>query len=122
MGAGGVDDPAPARRLHVRHGEAAGVKGAGKVEGNDLVPLLDRKVLDRGDVLDAGVVDQHVDRPGLFHQLFDALGGGQVRPAVACTQLLAQGGDRIGIAKAVEHHLGAFGPQGAGDGKADARG
>ena len=40
---------------------ARGVEGAGKVDGEDRVPFLDGKFLDRGDVLDAGIVDQDID-------------------------------------------------------------
>jgi len=39
------------------------VKGRAQVDGDDGVPLVDRELLDRRDVLDAGVVDQDVDRP-----------------------------------------------------------
>ena len=61
MGRGRVDDAAPAARLHARHGGADGVEGGGQIDGDDLVPLLDRELLDRRDVLDAGIVDEDVD-------------------------------------------------------------
>src|SRR5262245_65071138 len=34
-----------------------------QIDGDDLVPLLDGKFLDRRDVLDAGIVDQNIDAP-----------------------------------------------------------
>ena len=40
---------------------------ADQIDRDDLVPFLDRELLDRRDELDAGIVDQHVERAeGLF--------------------------------------------------------
>ena len=33
-----------------------------QIDGDDGVPFLDREILDIGHVLDAGIVDQHVER------------------------------------------------------------
>ena len=41
---------------------ADGVEGAGQVDREDRVPLVDREFLDRRDMLDAGIVDQDIDR------------------------------------------------------------
>ena len=41
---------------------ADGVKRRRQVDGDDLVPFLDRKILDRRDELDACVVHQNIDR------------------------------------------------------------
>jgi hypothetical protein len=38
------------------------VKRTRQIDGDDLVPLLDREILDLLDMLDAGIVDQDVDR------------------------------------------------------------
>ena len=62
MRRGGVDDAAPAALLHAGHGGADAMEGRRQVDGDDLVPLLDREFLDRRHELDAGVVDEHVDR------------------------------------------------------------
>ena len=56
-----VQDAAPAAGLHARQRAANGVEGRRQVERDDGVPAVDRELLDRGDMLDAGVVDQHVD-------------------------------------------------------------
>ena len=53
-------------RLHARHRGADGVEGGGQVDGDDLVPFLDREFLDRRDELDAGIVDQDIDRAELL--------------------------------------------------------
>jgi hypothetical protein len=37
-----------------------------QVDGDDRVPLLDRELLDRRDVLDAGVVDRMSTAPKVF--------------------------------------------------------
>ena len=58
----GVDDAAPFARLHARHGSAASMERGGEVDGDDLVPFLDREILDRINMLNAGVVDQHIHR------------------------------------------------------------
>ena len=79
MGRGRVDDPAPFLRLHAGHGGADGVEGGREVDGDDLVPLLGRELLDRGDVLDAGIVDEHVES------------------AEARLRLADHGGDLIGL-------------------------
>ena len=39
------------------------MEGRGQVDGDDRVPFLGREILDRGDVLDAGIVDQDVGPP-----------------------------------------------------------
>ena len=39
------------------------MKGGGQVDPNDRIPLVDRKLLDRGDVLDAGIVHKNIHAP-----------------------------------------------------------
>src|SRR5215204_1525096 len=63
MRRGDVDDAPPPSLAHRRDGEAGGVEGGGEVNGDDLIPLLDRELVDRSDVLDAGVVDEDVEAP-----------------------------------------------------------
>ena len=129
---GDVDDPAPAPRRHARDHRAHGVEGGREVDGQDLVPLGGREALDRRHVLDAGIVDQDVDRTQLAHGLGDhgrdLLGPAHVRAAVRhgdaelLLQPVAQAGDGRGVAEAVEHEVGAGGGQRPGDAQADAAG
>ena len=49
------------RCLHLRQREPGRVEGRAEVDRDDRVPALDRELLDRRDVLDAGVVDEDVD-------------------------------------------------------------
>ncbi len=57
MSRGYVDDASPSPLFHRRKRVADGVKRGYEVDGDDGVPLFDRKLLDRCDVLDAGIVD-----------------------------------------------------------------
>jgi len=59
---GDVDDPAIPLRLHQWDSSTHRMKGTREVNCDDLIPLLDRKTLDLLDMLDAGIVDQHVHR------------------------------------------------------------
>ncbi len=58
---GDVDDAAPTAGLHLRHHGADGVERRRQIDGENGVPLGDGERLDGLDVLDAGVVDQHID-------------------------------------------------------------
>ena len=60
MRRGRGDDTAPAAPLHAGHGCTDRVEGGGQVDRNDRIPLVDRKLLDWGDVLDAGIVDEDI--------------------------------------------------------------
>src|SRR3984885_1908403 len=60
MGRGGRDDAAPFARLHAGHRGADGVEGGRQIDGDDLIPFVDRKVFDRRDELDARIVHQDV--------------------------------------------------------------
>ena len=83
-------------------------------------------------MLDAGVVDDDVDlaelAAGVVGHGADGRGAGQVggrvaHPhAVARFQLVAQAVDGVGLAEAVEQHVGALFGEGAGDAEADAAG
>jgi hypothetical protein len=115
-------------RLHARQARRAGVEGAGQVDGDDGVPAVDRKVLDVGHMLDAGVVDQHVHaakglgRKG--HHGFDL--GRLAHVGAVVGRLHAQRFDcGLGahhVAKAVEHDVGALARQAQGHAQADAAG
>ena len=67
---GDVDDAAPFALLHAGHRGADGVERRREVDRDDRVPFLDREILDIGDMLDAGIVHQDVDRAeALFRRL-----------------------------------------------------
>src|SRR5436190_16174627 len=57
-----VDDSPPPLLLHGRQRDASRVKRSRQVDREDRIPFVDRKLLDRRDMLDAGVVDEQVDR------------------------------------------------------------
>ena len=96
------------------------------------VPFLDREFLDRRDVLDAGIVDEHVDRAERLLGGLDHVGdlgrlghvGGRIDRLDA--EILLDAGalllDRGLVAEAVDHHVGAVLGEGAGDAEADAGG
>ncbi len=126
---GGVDDAPPAFLLHAGNGEADGVKGRRKVDRDDLVPFLDREFLDRRNVLNAGIVDEDVDRAELLirlrHHPRDRIGIGHVggrgigldlaflRDVLGSLRILLR------ITQPVDHHIGPLRSQRAGDGEAD---
>ena len=70
------------RSLHAGQREPRGVERRAQVDRDDRVPLLDREVLDRRHVLDAGVVDQDVDAAELA--LGVAPSWPRSRPACSC--------------------------------------
>jgi hypothetical protein len=120
----------PALLLHRRQRRARGVEGGGEIDGDDRVPLVDRELVDRRDMLDAGVVDQHVDRAEavdrLAHHLGDRLGLQHVGAVVGHRDLVlrrqprAQRLDLAGIAEAVQYDVRAFGSEARRDSEADA--
>ena len=79
--------------LHRRHREAGGVEGRGQVDGDDRVPFLGREVLDRRDVLDAGIVDEDVGPAELvgaaLHHRLDRRRVGHVGAVVDRAELAA---------------------------------
>src|SRR5215217_5495701 len=64
-----VDDLAAALLGHVRQDRADRVEGAVEVYLDDLVPILDRELLQRAVYVDARVVDQYVHPVEFFHGL-----------------------------------------------------
>ncbi|MNV63233.1 hypothetical protein D3C71_1558160 [compost metagenome] len=136
MYGGHVDDAAPALavvgRLHGRQHQAGGVEGAGQIDGNHRIPALGREVLDRRDMLDAGIVHQDVDLAEVAHAVIDHIFDiGHARHIGAVVgHLGAQGPARgldlgarsFDIAKTVEHDVRALLCQGLGNAKAYAAG
>ena len=126
-----VDDAPPLALLHAGHRRARGVEGRGEVDGDDGVPLLDRELLDRRHVLDAGVVDQDVDRAEVALGLGDHVGDLVVAQHVGGIEGDARAQrldlrDRLLVvllgAEAVDDDIGAVLGERHGDAVADARG
>lgn len=61
-------------RLHQRDRGAHGMEGARQIDRDDLVPFLDREILDLLDMLDAGIVDQDIDGAEGLRRRFDQVG------------------------------------------------
>ena len=62
MRGGGRNDAAPFALFHARHCGTNGVKRRRQIDGDDLIPFIDWKFLDRGHELDTGIVDQNIER------------------------------------------------------------
>jgi len=119
----------PALLLHRWKHQPGSVKGRAQVEGDDGVPLVDRELLHRRDVLDAGVVDEDVDRAEaaerrLQHRL-DGVGLRHVGAVVgdvhlaAIRQAHAQALDLRLVAESVEDDVRAALGERLGDAQAD---
>ncbi len=127
MRRGDVDDTAPAAFTHQRKRGGGGVKGRAEVDGDDRVPLLGGKLLDRRDVLNAGIVDEDIADPGLFDQRAAFVGLGHVRLDIARLRagLLGDaGGQRVilfRIGKGIQHHVHARAREFLRDAEADTR-
>ena len=118
-------------RFHAGHHRADGMERRRQVDANDGVPLLDRELLDRRDVLDAGIVDEDVDGAeiplGLGHHLRDlarAQHVGRIESDAGAVRRTGLDGGRIvgRRAEAVEHDIGACRGERLGDAEADAGG
>lgn len=128
----GVDDATEAARLHAGDGEPGGVERRRQVDGEDLVPFLDRKILDRGDFLNAGIVDHHVEGAdvglGGGHQLGNFARLGHVGAVIGDADPMgrgeprAQGLDFVRVAEPVEHDVHSRFRESFGDALADAAG
>src|SRR5215207_6240158 len=132
MRRGDVDDAPPPGLAHRRHGKAGGVEGGGQVDGDDLVPPLNRELIDWRDVLDAGVVDEDVEPPeGLERQIDHALDRAGLRHVgrrIDRLYAVLRGDSRddladvVDIAEAVKHDGGAGLGERADDAEPDAAG
>jgi hypothetical protein len=108
------------------------VVDGGQVDRDDGFPALRREFLDRGGELDAGIVDQDVDLAEfgrrVLDQRLDLVRLAEIGAVVADLDAelvgdpLLQAGDRVGLAEAVQHHVGALGSQRFGDAEADTAG
>ncbi len=127
-----VDDPSAALLLHDRHGRLGGVEGRRQIDGDDQVPLVVREILDRGHVLDAGVIDQDVQLAelglGLGHHVGDLSRLGHVGAMIEHLDAMLLGHLGAGaldgghLAQAVHDDIDALGGERVGQGVADAAG
>jgi hypothetical protein len=114
--------------LRIPGSPGASCEGRAEIDRDDRVPLLDRKVLDVGHMLDARVVDQDVHAaevaPRVGDEVRDVAGLAHVGAVVA--HLHAELADlllrAVDIAESVEHDVGALARQAEGDAEADAAG
>jgi len=130
MRRGDVDDPPPAALLHPGNHRLGGIEGRREVEVDDRLPFLVREILDRRDELDAGIVDQHIDRAegvhGAADQFRDTGGRHQVGAVIAGTDTeigldrLADRFDLVLGLDAVQHHVHSRPGEAAGNAEADA--
>src|SRR5882724_6233673 len=100
------------------------MKRGREVDREDRVPLIDRKVLDARDMLNARVVDQNIDPAkgffGLAHHRFDLRRLAHVctvvqRAHTECLQFLLNRRDRARVAEAIQHDVGAVARERARD-------
>ena len=122
----------PLARFHAGQGSAHGMEGGGQVDGDDLIPFLDGKFLDRRHELDAGIVDQHIHAAQLLFGGRDHGGDFLALAHIGAVinrldaEILFDGGafllNRVLVAEAVDHHMRTVLRIDAGDGQADARG
>ena len=68
-----VDDAAPATLLHAGYRSADAIKCRREIDRDDRLPFVGRELLDRRHELDAGIVDEHVDRAEVFFAKRDHL-------------------------------------------------
>ncbi len=118
-----IDDAAPFARLHGGDGGAHRVECRRQIDRDDLVPFLDRKFLDRRDILDARIIDEDVDRAesrlGHLHHVGDLGGFRQIGGRIEGFDFAfaldtgAFGLDLGLVAKAVEHDVDARAREGA---------
>src|SRR5262249_28514946 len=123
---------APAFRLHIWHNQSRGVERSSEIDGDNRIPLFGREFLDRRDILDTGIVYEDIDLAELVFGGVDHIGNvirlADIGIAVAdanvvlARQSATQFLYRSGIAKAVEHDVGAVLGQNLGNAPSDAAG
>ena len=62
----------------MRDRQPASIERGGQVQRDDLVPFVDWKEFNRGDVLHPGIVDQHVNWPGSGQQRLNPIAPRQI--------------------------------------------
>ena len=113
------DGAALAPRAHAPDGLGAAQMHAGEMGVDHQVPVFDRHVLGERDALHAGIVDQHVDLPGVPVDAAE-----RVRDAAGISDIDRQVGDAIarlvGRVEIEGEYLGALVEKAKGDRIADA--
>ena len=71
MRGGNVDDAAPVPPEHLAQRGPDRQKGCRQIDGNDRIPAIQRKFLDRRGVLDTGVIHQDIDAAELVRGQLD---------------------------------------------------
>ena len=132
VGRGDVDDASPFAFLHPGHVALIVWKAAERLMAMMASHFSSGNDLNRGDVLNAGVVDQHVDNSKFRYGRGDERGNsclfGDVSRVIAhlgamgSCKPLAQNLGFGGGPRAVEHHVHAGSAQRLGDAEADAAG
>ena len=117
---------------HRRQRRPHRMKRRRQVDRQDRVPFLDRKMLERSDMLDAGIVDQDIEPPvtgdGSRDHLGDRITAGHVGRGIADldaeigSDLIAGFGDLGRDAETVQHHRGTRFRQRTGNPEPDATG
>ncbi|MNZ77545.1 hypothetical protein D3C78_960910 [compost metagenome] len=125
---GDIDDTPPVALTHARQRQPRAMEHRRQVQGDDLVPAFQRKLLDRRHMLDARIIDQDVDaaegllgeREQCFYLGHLAKVGRMVRSLHPMLRNLGQ--SRCRVAETVEQDVGASAGQHLGDAQADAAG
>jgi hypothetical protein len=112
---GDVDDLAPAAPNHVTGDGLTDIERARNIGGEQLVPFLDREILERRAELHAGIVDQDIDRAGIsLNRLDTLLNGLRARHIEFGHRYLVPGGrqfrrrrSKLAAVAAVEDNFGA---------------
>ena len=94
MGRTQVDDPAPVAFLHAGQGRFDRVPVRHHVDGDNRLEPVVRKILDRRDMLDTGIVDQNIDASegffGVAHHRGDGVGFGHVGAVIQSTDAVGR--------------------------------
>ena len=127
-----IDDATPLVVEHRRQNETSGMKGGRQIDRHDGVPLFGRKLLQRRNVLDAGIVHKNVEPAVGLQYGFDHLadggwlrhvGGGISRADFELRDdFRLRARDLVGLAEPVEDDVRTGGGQGLCNAQSDAAG
>ena len=96
---------------HAGQGQACGVERRGQVDGDDGVPFISRELVNRGDMLNARVVNQDIAAPGLFNQRAAIVALGHIGANIAgrhtgfSGDLFRNGVILVAVGKTIEHDI-----------------
>ena len=93
-----IDDPSPILSLHGRKTHPDAMKRGGEIDGNHLFPLLYGELLHQSRVLDAGIIDEHIDFAEVLESFIDKMlyfrDAGHIRRHMDC--FFCSGGLQVG--------------------------